>query len=96
MKNSKKITPEEVGKKLGISPATVRKEMENGSLPIGTVVNDGERKTYIIYPKPLYEVTGIKMNGYEPPAPVIDYQKLASELWKILNCLNGKECACNV
>lgn len=93
IKETKKITPEEVGKKLGISPATVRKEMENGSLPIGTVAKDGERNKYIIYPKPLYEVTGIKMNGYEPPVPVIDYQKLAVELWKIIK---GKECAFNV
>ena len=77
---AKKITPGDVGRELGISAATVRRKMEDGSLPIGDVDADGERKTYIIYPKQLYEVTGIALNGYEPPGEVKDYRALAENL----------------
>ncbi|MBR2593328.1 MAG: hypothetical protein IKD83_01735 [Firmicutes bacterium] len=75
--SNKKITPEDVGRELGLSAATVRRKMEDGSLPIGDVETDGERKSYIIYPKPLYDVTGIKLNGYEPPGEIKDYKALA-------------------
>ena len=78
-----KITPAIVGQYLGISAQAVREGMERGVLPIGAVISQGEKKKYIILPKPLYDVTGIKLNGYEPP-PVVDinYPLLAKEIAK--------------
>ena len=81
----KKITPDEVGRHLGLAGATIRRKMEDGSLPIGDVDQCGERKQYIIYPKPLYEVTGLALNGYEPPKPEVNYSKLAEEIKNTLD-----------
>lgn len=73
-----KITPAMVGRELGVTAATVRQLMDDGELNIGRVAGSDRRKSYIIFPKALYEATGIKL-GYEPPAPV-DYDRLAETL----------------
>lgn len=82
MRSIERITPDLVGRHLGISAATVRKGMEDGTLPIGIVESNGKKKNFIILPKALYEVTGIKLNGYEPPVTVssIDYAELARSI----------------
>lgn len=80
-----KITVEQVAKELGTSPPTLRKMMDSGKLPIGVVIDDGGQKRYIILPKPLYEETGIKAEGYEPPPNInikIDYKNFAKEVAK--------------
>lgn len=79
-----KITPETVGRYLGISARAVREAMENGTLKIGHVnITEGGQKQYVILPKQLYEATGVKLNGYEPPPKVnIDYEVLAKEVVK--------------
>lgn len=85
MSANNRITPDLVGRCLGISAATVRKGMEDGTLPIGLVENNGKKKNFIILPKALYEMTGIKLNGYEPPPTVmVDYSRLATEVTKQL------------
>ena len=77
-----KITPEKVGAELGISAQAVRLAMDRGQLNIGIKqVSESGQKNYIITPKKLYEETGIKLNGYEPPPTVnIDYNKLAQTI----------------
>lgn len=74
-----RITPDIVGKYIGISAQAVREGMERGTLPIGRVEKTKQgQKQYIILPKPLFEATGLRLNGYEPPPTVnIDYEKLA-------------------
>ena len=81
----KKITPEDVGRYLGIGAANVRRMMESGALPIGVVIADGERKSYVIYPKRLSEATGMLVEGFEPPRPEVDYMKLAGALSRNLD-----------
>lgn len=82
----KRITPDIVGERLGISAQKVRELMDNGQLNIGIVSSTSNgQKQYIILPKPLYEATGLKMNGYEPPTEAafeFDYAKMAEELAK--------------
>ena len=75
-----RITPDEVGKYLGISAQAVRERMESGVLPIGVVerTRKGQNR-YVIDPKSLYEATGLCLNGYEPPA-AMDYRQLAREI----------------
>lgn len=82
----KKITPTIVGQYLGISAQAVREGMEDGSLPIGFVEKTSNGRTrFIILPKMLYDITGVKLNGYEPePTINIDYTKLANSLAKAL------------
>ncbi|MBU5464949.1 hypothetical protein [Anaerotignum sp. MSJ-24] len=77
-----KITPEIVGRELGVTAATVRRLMDAGKLNIGIVEIHKERNTYIILPKMLYEATGIKID-YEPPAE-IDYQQIAAAVAEII------------
>lgn len=73
-----RITPEVVGRYLGMSAQAVRRHMEDGSLPIGIVNDNGNgKKEFLIFPKPLYEITGIKLNGYEPPtANIVNFPEL--------------------
>lgn len=81
----KKITPKDVAEYLGINEQAVRVRMRNGSLPIGNVVKNGKNFTYVIYPKALYEVTGMKASGYEPPTAVdITVEKIADALYLLL------------
>lgn len=80
-----KITIETVAKELSTTPPTVRKLIDSGDLPIAAVTEEGGRKKYVILPKPLYEETGIKVDGYEPPPSInikINYEKLAKEVAK--------------
>lgn len=80
-----KITIEKVAKELGISPPTLRKMIDSGELPIAAILDEGGKKRYVILPKPLYEETGIKVDGYEPPPSIsvrVDYEKLAKEVAK--------------
>lgn len=78
------ITPEMVAKLLGTSAITVKYCMENGTMPIGIVKRTKEKPQYIIFPKALYDVTGYKLNGYEPPPTAevkeIDYDSLAKSI----------------
>ena len=74
------ITPAVVGKLLGMSAEIVRRRMEDGTLPIGLVERRVKNNSYLIFPKMLYDVTGIRVQDYEPPAVIqteIDYEKLA-------------------
>ena len=90
-----RITPEIVGKEMGVSAATVREMMDEGKLDIDIVLEGGgRRKVYIIFPKALYDVTGIKID-YEPPEAVesIDYRKIAEELVDIAFNRIKKMCA---
>lgn len=81
----KKITPKDVAEYLGINEQAVRVRMQNGTLPIGDVVKNGTNYTYLIYPKALYETTGMKANGYEPPTVVdITVEKIADALYMLL------------
>ncbi len=77
-----KITPELVGQYLGMSAQSVRVAMESGRLNIGQVyITDSGIKKFVITPKTLYDGTGIKLNGYEPPPTVnIDYEELAKRI----------------
>lgn len=78
-----KITPAMVAQYLGISAQTVRERMKDGSLNIGKVYESKGNDNFLILPGPLYEETGIKLNGYEPPPTVnIDYCVLAKEIVK--------------
>lgn len=77
-----KITPEMVGRELGVTAATVRQMMDDGELNIGRVAGSDRRKSYIIFPKALYEATGIKL-GYEPVAEV-NYTKLADAMFQTM------------
>ena len=93
-----KITVEMVAKELGVTPPTVRKMIDCGELPIAAVTKDGNRKKYVILPKALYEETGIKVDGFEPPPSInvkVNYEKLAEEVAKTLVCgmakIFGKE-----
>ena len=78
-KRPNKITPEDVARLLGINAQAVRVRMRNGSLPIGTVTKSpGGTCGYHISPKMLYEVTGMKVLGYEPPPTIsMDLKRLA-------------------
>lgn len=78
----KALRPVDVAPLLGITPQAIRVQMRNGKLPIG-VVNKGKKGnySYTIIPKMLYEVTGIKANGYEPDSFAdLDYTKLANAI----------------
>lgn len=93
-----KITIDMVAKELEVAPSTVRKMIDRGELPIAAVTKDGNRKKYIILPKALYEETGIKVDGFEPPPSInvkVNYEKLAEEVAKTLVCgmakIFGKE-----
>ena len=78
-----KITPAVVGRYLGISAQTVRERMKDGTLPIGKVYQDGGKDRFLILPNLLYQETGIRLNGYEPPPVVsIDYEFLARRIIK--------------
>ncbi len=73
-----------VAQQLGISPVTVNYCMAKGTMPIGIAEKRESTNRYIIFPKALYDVTGIKPNGYEPP-PVggvkeLDYDKPAKSI----------------
>ena len=87
-----KITPEIVGRYLGTSARSVRTGMENGTLEIGHIeVTEGGVKRYIILPNKLYNATGIKLNGYEPPPVLKIDEKNINELAKefvnnFINC----------
>lgn len=77
-----RITPEKAGAALGLSAQAVRLAMDSGALDIGIVTEtESGQKSYIITPKKLYESTGVKLNGYEPPPAVnIDYEQLAQRI----------------
>lgn len=77
-----KITPEIVGRELGVTAATVRRLMDDGKLNIGIVEGNEKRKSYIIFPKMLYEATGIKID-YEPPVKV-DCQQIAAAVAELI------------
>ena len=77
-----RITPEIVGKELGVGATLVRNLMERGELKIGKVIKrSGTSTSYIIYPKALYEETGIKID-YEPAGEIkdFDYKKIAESI----------------
>lgn len=78
-----KITPEMVGRELGVTAATVRQMMDDGELKIGRIAGSDKRKSYVIFPKLLYEETGIKLAGYEP-AVEVNYTKLADALFQTI------------
>ena len=42
----------------------------------------GERKHILFIP------------SFHTKLSIIDYQKLAAKLWKIMTCLKGKDCVC--
>lgn len=65
--------PEEVAKKMGMNSQYIRIHMEDGSLPIGIVTRGGGnmRADYKIFPKMLYDVTGYRIDGFEPPIVVV-------------------------
>lgn len=73
-----KITTEMVGRELGITAATVRQMMLDGELNIGRIAGSEKKRSYVIFPKALYEATGIKL-GYEPPVE-IEYDLLAEKI----------------
>lgn len=78
-----KITVEMVARELGKTSETIRKLIDDGDLPIAIVKQNGKKKDYVILPNRLYEVTGIKLNGYEPLPTVainIDCEKLAKSV----------------
>ena len=84
-----KITIDMVAKELEVTPATVRRMINTGKLPIATVTKHGGKNYYVISAKALYEKTGVKIDGYEPPPSLtvnIDYEKLAEEVAKTLVC----------
>lgn len=90
----KKITVSDVADYLGISAQLVRIAMQNGSLPIGKVVENGSNKTYVIFPKALYEVTGMKAPGYEPE-PKINTAALAEEIInKLFETMERRDIKC--
>lgn len=91
MKN--RITPGDVGKLLGISAQAVRVQMQKGILDVGVVVqNDNGRCSYIISPKKVYELTGAKIEGYEPPTELkIDEERLAVNIARVLLPFLAKE-----
>ena len=91
----KKITVSDVADYLGISAQLVRIAMQNGSLPIGKVVENGSNKTYVIFPKALYEVTGMKAPGYEPE-PKINTAALAEEIInKLFETMERRDIKCH-
>ena len=78
----RKITPEDAGRALGISAQAVRVQMQKGLLDIGTVKG---KYSYYISARKIYELTGVKFNGYEPvPEIHIDEERLAVNLAKAL------------
>ena len=83
---SRKITPEQAGKALGMSAQAVRIQMQRGLIDIGQAVeSDKGNYSYYISAKKLYELTGVKLNGYEPAPEIrIDEDKLAVNIAKIL------------
>lgn len=83
---SKKITPGDVGKLLGISGQAVRVQMQKGLLDIGLAVqNENGRYTYIISPKKVYELTGQSLGDFKPSAEIkIDEERLALNIAKAL------------
>lgn len=83
----RKITPEDAGRALGISAQAVRVQMQRGLLDIGTVIQSETtgKYSYYISAKKIYELTGVKFNGYEPvPEIHIDEERLAVNLAKAL------------
>lgn len=85
--SSRKITPEDAGRALGISAQAVRVQMQKGLLDIGTVIQSEKtgKYSYYISARKIYELTGVKFNGYEPvPEIHIDEEKLAVNLAKAL------------
>ena len=44
-----RISTEEAAKKLNITPQLLRLSMQRGQLPIGMVLGEGKRLTYVIY-----------------------------------------------
>lgn len=56
---------ERVAKALKVNPATVRKGLEQGQFPFGTVVKCEKRYSYILYPKIVREVVGIEIGRIE-------------------------------
>lgn len=56
---SQRITVQEAAEILGVSELTVRCGMQEGTLPIGRILNvDGQRKNYLIYRKLVNQITG--------------------------------------
>lgn len=80
-----KITIDDVARELEITPENVRLKIDSGELPIAIVGGTDRRKSYTVLPSKLYEATGIKLGGYEPPAVCeVDYEKLAETVLKKL------------
>lgn len=69
--------PEEVARETGLSAQYIRVNMESGAFPIGIVVRkDGKKRAdYKIFPKMLYDVTGFKIDGYEPEPVVVAQER---------------------
>lgn len=56
---SERITVQEAAKLLGVSELTIRCGMQDGTLPIGRILNvKGQRKNYLIYKKLVNKITG--------------------------------------
>ena len=69
--------PEEVSKMTGMAAQYIRVNMESGALPIGIVSRKEGRKRadYKIFPKMFFEVTGFKIDGYEPEPVVVAQER---------------------
>ena len=93
MDKNKKLRPQDVAEALGISAQAVRIQMQRGLIDIGVAVKNGKGNySYYISPKKVYELTGVKFNGYEPvPEIHIDEEKLAYNCAMILLKYLGKE-----
>lgn len=74
-----KITVETVAKELGVSAQSIRERMRSGEIKLGyPYISKNGVITYVMTPKTVYEATGLKLNGYEPPIQAnIDMDELA-------------------
>jgi len=54
------LSVEEVAEFMGKSKLFVRRSIENGTLPIGCYTKEGNRTSYYISPKRVYEYMGYK------------------------------------
>ena len=88
-----KITVETVAKELGVSVQSIRERMRSGEMKLGySSVSENGVVTYVMTPKTVYEATGLKLNGYEPPIQAnIDMDELADMVaTKVLEKIRSK------
>lgn len=83
LKKNEKITVEMVAAGLGVSPQKIREQMKSGKMKLGYPdTSENGVTTYIMTPKHVYDATGLKFNGYEPPAVIVlkDEKTIAREM----------------